>query len=170
MLEHRPTLTWTASTPSATWYNLSIRRNGTAYATPWVAAATNWVPLADLPVGSYRWWVRGWNADGYGPWSTNADFTIALALPGACSPVAPTGTVAGVRRPAFTWTASSGATWYYLYLSKGGIKYYEKWVPGATTWTPTWDLPNGDYAWWVRPWNADGNGPWSGRADFLISP
>jgi bacillopeptidase F len=80
-----PTYTWNA-VPNATWYHL------------WVNDATGnkinqWYPAADagcpdgtgtcsvtpakvLATGAASWWIRTYNAAGYGPWSSALPFTV----------------------------------------------------------------------------------------------
>ena len=110
--------------------------------------------------------MRGWNRDGYGTWSTNADFTIPANLPGVCDPVAPLGVVTNTLRPQFVWSAADRATWYRLWIARDGFKYCDTWIQGGQAWTPGWNLPDGNYDWWVRPWNGDGYADWSSAARF----
>jgi len=57
------------------------------------------------------------------------------------------------RRPTLAWEATEGATWYYIWMSRNGKTYYRKWLrQTATIWTPDFDLPGGDYKWWIRAW------------------
>lgn len=70
----RPVFTWSADA-RATWYRLWISRDGSHYYDKWYPVTT-YTPAADMPASDYRWWVQTWNPDGYGPWSTAADFTI----------------------------------------------------------------------------------------------
>ena len=74
---------WTAD-PNTAWYQLIIIKNSNTLANRWypASASTSSDPSQfDIQVpeqhgaGNYTWWLRGWSADGYGPWcSTN--FTI----------------------------------------------------------------------------------------------
>jgi hypothetical protein len=84
--------------------------------------------------------------------------------------MSPTGGAGTGRRPAFSWTAVAGATWYQIWLTRNGQPYSAPWVNGATTWSPaTSGLPGGSYRWWVRPWGpASGYGEWEGPADFSV--
>jgi hypothetical protein len=73
------------------------------------------------------------------------------------------------RRPQFFWQATSGATWYLVWIVRNGQKYMEQWVQEVTTWTPPSDLPSGQYQWWIRPWGPTiGTGAWSAEARFSI--
>ena len=70
------------------------------------------------------------------------------------------------RRPAFTWTAATGATWHWLWIQKDFNYYHDEWVNG-TSWTPAWDLPPGYYQWWVGSWVGSSYGPWSSGATCI---
>ena len=44
-------------------------------------------------------------------------------------------------------------------------------TPGNPTWTPFWNLPLGDYQWWIQPVSeCAGNGPLSPSGSFSITP
>jgi hypothetical protein len=68
----------------------------------------------------------------------------------------------------FRWSASEGATWYYIWISRNGSKYLDAWVQGTTVYVPDKMLSGGNYTWWIRPWNSDGFGLWSAGASFAI--
>ncbi len=74
------------------------------------------------------------------------------------------------RRPVFAWPTVVGATWYQVWLNRDGWHQASRWVEGANQWTPSADLPGGEYAWWVRSWSSEsGYGAWSEAALFRIS-
>lgn len=80
----------------------------------------------------------------------------------------PTGMINTTIRPTFDWDDVPGASWYRVHLRQEGGTHVNKWVP-VSTWTIGFDLPSGDYRWWVQHWSAaDGYGHWSARADFSI--
>jgi hypothetical protein len=75
--------TWAADA-AATWYELYVMRNGSAFGDQWYTltnsvADTNSgnfaVDLGGHSAGTYQWWVRGWGPDGLGIWSGPASFT-----------------------------------------------------------------------------------------------
>jgi hypothetical protein len=155
--------TWQPAT-NATWHYVKVEREGHSYAGWWVQTEAFKDAPAALPAGRYAWWVRGWNTDGYGPWSAPA--MLRYNVPeGTC----PTGTVTGTRQPVFAWTAPEAATWHQVWLEKGGTKLASPWVAGSASWQPASDLAGGSYRWWVRCWDAaGGTGPWSDAIDFDI--
>jgi hypothetical protein len=76
--------TWKADA-AATWYELYVLRNGSAFGDHWYtltdsvvdSAAGNFaVNVSGHTSGSYQWWVRGWGPDGMGAWSNNLTFQI----------------------------------------------------------------------------------------------
>ena len=165
----RPAFSWPA-TPGATWYQISLNRNGQSYMGPWVEGATTWTPANDLPPGNYRWWVRSWSsAAGHGPWSAANDFVIEAALPATPTPSFPTGGQAVSNRPTFTWMmATPAATWFQVELTRNGQLLPLQWVEEQESWTPTNNLPLGNYQWRVRGWNPDGFGAWSTAETFVV--
>lgn len=73
------------------------------------------------------------------------------------------------RRPQFSWSQSDhSATWYYLWVTCNGGKYFDLWIEGETNWTANFDMPGANYAWWVLPWSPAGYGAWSQRSSFTI--
>ncbi len=64
------------------------------------------------------------------------------------------------RRPQFSWSESTpAATKYYLWISRNGTNYLNKWIVGATNWVAPTALPAGTYTWWVQSWSPAGYGP-----------
>ncbi len=157
------------TTAGASTYQLWIIRNGATYQTPYVSGSTVWTPLSNLQQGSYRWWVRPWISNfGYGSWSTPAYFSVPYLRPTE-SPLlySPSGTVTN-RQPTFSWGAVDQALWYRIYVTRNGTLYQDRWVSGATLWTPPSDFAAGSYSWWVVGWGQDGYGPWSTSRSFTI--
>jgi hypothetical protein len=173
----QPVFAWTASSPAADWYDVYVVRNGSKYAEQWVEGVTNWVPASGLPGGAYTWYVRPWNAVGYGLWSASSSFTIQTAVPGALTLVSPSGTVAANSIQRYTWRADAAATWYELYATRNGSVFSDKWytltdsVVDPATGNFAVDVTghsSGSYQWWVRGWSVDGLGVWSSSLTFQI--
>jgi hypothetical protein len=175
--ESTPSVTyaWYAPDGYTTWYELLILKNGATYSDTWHTVAPgdlqtsvngqftqlSWT-LKNQPSGVYSWWVRGWSADGMGPWSGGMTFTNRLTSPGTVTILSPAnGTVVSNSLPECSWQNNGGATWYCLYLYRNSTVYSSQWLEGLTTWTPTNNLPVGNYTWWIAPWNPDGYGAWS---------
>jgi hypothetical protein len=76
--------TWIADA-AATWYELYVARNGSAFGDHWytltdsvVDSATGSfaVDVSGHTSASYQWWVRGWGPDGLGTWSASLTFQV----------------------------------------------------------------------------------------------
>jgi hypothetical protein len=178
LANRQPDFIWSQSVPPATWFRLYVARNQTTYLDQWIEGATNWMPTTDLPAGSYSWWVETYNATGLGPWSTNATFTIPLAVLGALALVSPTGgSVPSSLKQLYTWQADAAATWYELYVVQNGQKLCDSWFTLSNSVAQSgsgdfaveiWGHTGTNYQWWVRGWGADGLGPWSGPGSYTM--
>jgi len=155
-----PLFTWNP-VPYATWYRIWLNRNGALHDSWWVERDTSAMPRTPLPYGLYQWWIRAWSPDGEGDWSDAVSFDYGVAIP-----VAPQGSLLGSRRPQFSWTGVDRATWYEVLVKRNGISDRQQWVQTGTNYTFPTDILYGAYEWWVRAWNPDGMGPWSGAAAF----
>ncbi|NDJ60950.1 MAG: hypothetical protein GYB67_07485 [Chloroflexi bacterium] len=183
----QPTFTWQADADS-TWSLLWVSRaDGTLVHSDWydqsvICTGADCAVTLNIPMvgGDYRWWVLTWNAYGFGPWSAEANFTLALP-PMAAAPLTPAGQITDTQ-PTFTWDAVPGASWYLLWLSDvtgpTGTQVFNGWVEassvcanGTCAVTPSLTLGDGrSYRWWLRTWNeAGGFGPWSDSVDFAIA-
>ena len=126
----------------------------------------------DFSGGDYRWWVAGWNGDGYGAWTTGTDFTIPQMKPDAPALVSPTGGVdVADGTVEYQWQHDARATWYQLW-SGCPTESKTQWFSAAATVSggvarasmthARW----GDYSWYVRGLGPDGAGVWSSGGDF----
>jgi sulfur relay (sulfurtransferase) complex TusBCD TusD component (DsrE family) len=165
---------WKAN-PAATWYELYISWNGGEFYDEWftlsnlvadTSTGTLAVNVSGHEGGTYQWWVRGWNPNGDGPWSSAGNFT--LAIPGPVTLLTPTNSASfQERRPELSWSQTApAAAWYYLWVGRNGSAYLSQWLEGTTNWTPTSDMPGGIYTWAVQAWNSAGLGSWSQIATF----
>jgi hypothetical protein len=102
-----------------------------------------------LPLGTYLGWVQGINAvDFRGTWSDATRFTVATP-PTLLTPRTPTFDAT----PTFNWTAVEGADRYDLWvrnLTTGQDQVIRETDLLTTTYTPTADLPQATYLWWVQ--------------------
>ena len=179
LLNRHPALTWSQSFPAASWFQLYVTRNGSTYLDQWIQGATNWTPTADLPAGSYSWWVQTYSSGGLGPWSTNSTFTIPVAIPATLVLVSPTGSAAAAATQRYTWQADAAATWYELYVLQNGKVLCDQWFNSSNSVAQSGSgnfavdvsgHTSGDYQWYVRGWSPDGLGPWSGPGSYAIAP
>lgn len=182
-----PSFQWNA-VPGATWYQLWVSdvsgATGVQVLQQWYesigtcAAGVCTVtpdPALNLAGGAYRWWVRAWNVEGgYGEWNAPTDFSVSIAPP-ATAGINPVGTVL-MGTPTFSWRAQPQATWYLLLIADAnGTTVHQQWFDQAAVCAgetcnavASVVLPNGQYRWFVRTWNASGNGPWSSEIGLMV--
>jgi len=131
---------------------------------------------SELPKGNYRVWVQAQNNLGQtSAWSTPVDFSIIENVPVPTVPVA-TGPINGIylsdRRPTFSWTTDENTfesdIWVRNITTQQDQIIRNEHVVG-NSFTPTTDLPDGDYYFWVRNYNAEGErSAWSAGDAFTI--
>jgi hypothetical protein len=101
------------------------------------------------------------------------------APPGPATHVAPAGAIT-ITTIAFTWDPAPGATWYFLQVNDATtVGKLLQWYTaeqascagraGTCVVTVTLGLAPGLGTWWIRPWNPEGFGPWSGGLDFTVA-
>lgn len=172
----RPALTWSA-VDRATGYYVRMQRdgktwnlaqNGKTVKEAW-AGGTEYVPEKDLQFGTYRWWVRAWNPDGFSfdGYSNAGTFTR-----GAVRQLGPDRPVSGEMPAVLAWEPVAGADAYEIQLRreyKGKLVAWKtiRGLPGsASSYALPYSLgPGTDYAWSIRalPANSKYKGPWSTR-------
>ncbi len=168
IVSKRPVLKW-EDVEIAESYKLVIRRNDAAYDTRTIGAVTNWSPAVDMPSGDYNWWLQARNSFADFRWSEKGSFKILPYKPtDKAVPVSPSGTINPVRKPKLQWDAVDRATDYYVLIFRNGKAYINEWSK-TNMYVPEKDLPGGHYKWWIRPYNADGYGPWSDAMEFDIT-
>jgi len=99
--------------------------------------------------------------------------------PTAATLLTPNGTIS-TSTPAYTWNAVNTSTYYYLWVSGPfwhcdpnvvhGCSSRRAGGTGTCTLTPSTNLPNGAYQWWIQTWNSAGYGPWSLAMSFTVTP
>ncbi|MCX7591301.1 MAG: hypothetical protein N2255_06700 [Kiritimatiellae bacterium] len=159
----RPLFDWEEAQYAAS-YQLLVKRSGTTCLRVSGVSDTSYMPsMTALTYGSYQWWVRGWSPHGYGPWSSPLSFTYGI--PG---PVSPTNGAVCPPQPTLVWTEVPDATSYTLRINRNSTGYLMVTASNTEEWTPTTNLPPGNYQWWVRAWKGTFAGPWSQKAWFTI--
>ena len=126
----------------------------------------SWQSATDLPLGQYRAWVRGLDASGLAAnWSSVINFSVVTA-PTMTGPSTSTFS----RRPQFTWNSVASATKYDLQVRNLDTEtlVVNQTNITATNWTPSSDLPAGNYRWWSIAANANYRGQWSKPVDFYV--
>jgi hypothetical protein len=142
-----------------------------------------YTPSSALPTGKHRWWVIGWNAEGWGQWSAGKDYCINPCTPYAPTLTEPTGTVSE-NRPIFEWNraypASSQPVTGYAVYDIGPNGQYDmadvfpanSYCSDTTCGAPPLNsktLPNGRHTFWVVGYNDAGWGDWSAGRTYCIN-
>jgi hypothetical protein len=181
----QPTFSWSAVTDSdqgdaATWYYLWVNGPSGTVIQKWYQASdvcNGSICSVTAPItlsgGAHSWWIQTWNEAGYGPWSTQMDFS--LPFPGKATLVSPTGSNAS-NLPTYQWKVVSDVTWYYLWVQGSSGVILQQWYTADQanctgsncSVTPDTVLSPGSYSWWIQTWNEAGYGPWSTQMDFTI--
>ena len=169
-----PGFTWRRA-GDVPWYRLWVSRNGEVYADRWLTD-TNWTFAAELPYGSYQWWVNTWKDGVRGPWAGPAEFAIGAAVPQQPAGLQP-GPPTELR-----WSDAGcpDAAWYEVRIDWGTRTFWQAWIrrdqtaalPGAMRAfddLPAFIPPFGAYTWRIRAWHATGGmGPWSQGLAFSV--
>ncbi len=164
-----PELTWAPLAGSVRYEVLiaNLTTGQSAFIRETNVTTTTWRPSTNMPMGSYRVWVRGIDAKGVvAGWSTAADFRISTA-PVQVTPVGATFN----RTPTFTWNPVAGAAAYTFQLRNvaTGTDVYLVSNLTATSFTPPAALADGNYRWWVQARTAANvTGLWSAPVDLNI--
>ena len=179
-----PNFVWDI-TLGATWYYLWVDGPAGNVYKKWFRSTNDLcgcecsaAPAISLDTGEHTWWVRTYNSDGYGSWSEAMNFMVTTDVPAATTLESPAGNIK-TANPAYTWNAVSNATWYYLWVNDftgTPIKtWYSSTQSGCASGTGTCSITPSQTiygpsqwpgTWWVRSWNANGNGPWSDSLRF----
>ena len=123
----------------------------------------------NLPQGDYTVWVRAFSRTGVATqWSSNVQFTSSGGVTEITSPVTGANTTA---RPEIQWYPVGGAASYDIWVAAIGVNF--QFIRDSniteTTYTPTFDLPAGNYRVWVRAVDSSGTElGWSSAVDFTV--
>lgn len=160
--DQQPTLTWPA-VAGATQYrvfanNLSARTTG---AIDEIIVGSEFTPQSSQAAGRYRVWVQA-IGNGVSTWSEPQEYTVGPTL---TNPVHST----IQRQPQFAWSAAPGIGSYRLYVTgpDGFLLDFPELTD--TSFTPDFDLADGDYHWWVQPQHVAGfTTEWTSRGRLTI--
>ena len=131
--------------------------------------APSFTPTTPLTAGAYRWWIRGFAANGKpGKWSAPASFDVG----GRPTITAPVATVSAAS-PLFEWTAVTGASLYSIYIDRVDISGFVFRDDTLTT-NSFANVPGlvagGTYRVWIRAVSASGVlSPWSFPVAFSVT-
>jgi len=179
-----PTYTWNA-VAGATSYQLWVKNSAgvarinanytsTDAGCPAGTGICSITPATALVAGAHNWWVKAYNAAGWGPFSAAKAFTTVL--PKAATLVSPSGVIT-TPTPTYTWNAVPGAAKYALLVKNPGttqrisVLYTSAQAGcasgvGTCSITPATALVNGTGSWLIHTWNPIGYGPWSAAKAF----
>ena len=144
-----PTLNWVAL-PGAVNYDVwidNLSTNQSQFVRDMNVVGTSFTPPSNLPMGSYRAWVRGVDASGTAAaWAVPVDFRVLLPV---TVPAGPASTFD--RTPTFTWNAVPGAIGYNLIVRNAntGVTVLVPTGIMGTSFTPMTNLPVNPYRWQV---------------------
>jgi len=165
---NQPTYQWQAL-PGATKYHVWVQNRSTnaVVLNQSGVTATSLSLSTVLPVGNYRWWVRGSNNQGLnGGWSLAQDFNVG----GQPIVLGPFGSTSN-RTPTFLWSPVQGAATYQLWVSKrdGSGVVINLTNLTTTSYTPSTNMAPYDYRVWVRAVSTTGAlSTWSLSVDFTV--
>jgi len=136
--------------PGAVNYDVwidNVSTNQSQFVRDMNVAGTSFTPPSDLPMGSYRAWVRGTNASGSAAaWAVPVDFQVLLPVT-----VPAAGPSTFDLTPTFTWNAVPGAVGYDLVVRNAntGVTVLVSTGIMGTSFTPVTNLPVDQYRWQV---------------------
>jgi hypothetical protein len=166
--------TWSQSDPPATWFLLTIIKDGVNFISTWIPT-NHFTAVNGLPGGNFTWTVRTWNPDGLGPFSGPATFSVVPGAPGTVTLISPVNTVETNSTLNFIFTQDPSSTWFELFINKDGRFFREHWfgpsettISGGNVIVTVASFTSGTFTWWVRPWGPDGFGSWSSSATFTV--
>ncbi|MBL8818573.1 MAG: hypothetical protein JNL58_21270 [Planctomyces sp.] len=153
----RPVLSWN-SLPGATSYDLWIDNvtTGQQQIVRQQVSGNSFIPATDMAMGLYRCWIRGIDALGnFANWSVLQELLVVPAP----TPVGPLNSTFD-RTPTFSWNSVAGAASYELYVRNRntGVMVINGQAVAGTSFTPTTNLTDGKYRWWVVAVRSSGNG------------
>ena len=171
--DHRtlqPLFLWSSSFGAAT-YELWVNRitSPATVAIHQTISTLQYMHPADLQIGTYRVWVRAISEQqDKSSWSVPLTFRIsappAINTPTKLQPTA---------RPTLSWQSIPGATTYEIWIdnrSTGQSAFVRDSSLTTSSFTPSSDLPFGDYRFWVRAFDQDGVATaWATAKDFAVA-
>lgn len=189
-----PTFTWKAI-DGISWYRLYVRKENTSdkiidqwYKTETVCDDERCKVFFPVKNGNYEWWVETYNDYGYRVWSdaglsfsTNGCCADSGQPPATLAPATPNGDIE-VCCPVFTWDDDPCVQWVRLWVGSNAsgawVEEHDQWYEigvdatcsqGTCTVKPEFGLDNGNYSWFIQPWNPSGYGEWSSETPFTIN-
>lgn len=149
----RPTLTW-QNVPETASVRLYVTGPGGVVLDARGLTGDQYTLPFDLDVGRHRWWLQPTHTTGrVGRWSPVSEVYVG-GQPHVLSPVATDNS----GSPTFTWTPVDDAASYEVYFYNANTRQIVHRATGLTVtqWT-SFAVPDDDYRFWVRAYDADNN-------------
>ena len=170
MTDDTPRFTWEAVRDAVSyelWVSSLTAPNGPVINVN--VSDTYFEPTEALGIGTYRVWVRAQSEGGlYSDWSHSVDFRMAKE-----GELTSAGGSLNSSRPTFSWNSIAGADRYELWVnndSTSTARVIHETTLTDTSFTPSADLPLGNYRIWVRAIDASGTPSlWSSAQRFSIA-
>ncbi len=167
-----PNLSWQSTTDSSGGSGLSKYQlwiNGVVNRDSIPVGSTTTTPSSTLSQGAYNWFIKAYDKVGNVRQSNQRIFYVDYEPPTPFTLISPAnGDTAKVRRPTFVWHASrdigSGLVRYELNISGQPIITVS---PTDTSKQITFDLPDGNYNWFVKAFDR-GNASTSSNTNLLV--
>ena len=167
----RPTITW-ARIDQAARYEVWI--DTSASTTPFLqdtSSSNSYTLATDIPAGRYTAWIRAISSTGaYSLWSAPFSFTASGGVTQIVTPV--DGETTTVVRPVISWVTVPDTATYEIWIASIGVDFEYIRTTGITTnsYTPTFDLPTGNYRVWVRAIDSSNKAfGWSSPVNFSVA-
>ena len=171
--DHRtfqPQFSWSSSTGAA-MYELWVNRitSPATVAIHQTISTLEYRHPADLQIGTYRVWVRV-ISEQQDKSSWSVPLTIRITAPPAINTPA---RLQPTARPTLSWQSVPGAANYEIWIdnrSTGQNQFVRYSNLATNSFTPSSDLPFGDYRFWVRAFDQDGLATaWATAMDFAVA-
>lgn len=164
-LQTQPQFSWTTISGAAT-YQIYVVGPGGVLVNESGLTGTTFTPTTTLPNGDFRWWIRGYTADGTsGAWSEPSAFST-----GGRTNITTPMTFVADSIPEFSWAAVPNAKSYEVYVSRFGTAGALYRAAGLTSTSfQSSPLNNGDYRVWIRTTLADGSRVWGKGVAFTVN-
>src|ERR1022692_356157 len=168
-----PTLSWSASS-NANSYDLYLGNSNPPSVYAQNLSGTSYVVSTTLNAGStYYWNVVAKNSMGSAPASSTWSFTMAAAVPGQVMLTSPgSGAASQSTTPTLSWSASSNANSYDLYLGNSNpssVYVYAQNLSGTSFVVSTALNAGSTYYWNVVAKNSMGSAPASSTWSFTMA-
>lgn len=177
--DQRPTVTWNVL-EGADEYLVWINRVDVVPAViheVTTVTGTSYQPTVDLTNGKYKIWVRGVASnDVANVRDTVSNYSVPFEFSVGGRPIVTSPSATSDPTPTFTWEAVGLASSYEVFISDAsapGVAIIRQTGISSTSFTPSTDLPEGEYRFWVRAFGPTGQATaWSlnSSSQVTVSP